>query len=100
MVMATAVEVAAIADLEAGNLQDILGQIYGKAQWAAEEVGSALYKADAAQTKADSLEGSINWATAGVGTIDYHLREIANLVGYGGYPAVLGAQAPEQAPEA
>lgn len=89
MVMATAVDVAAISDIPAGNLQDVLGQIYGKAEWAAGEVGSALYKADAAQAKADSLEGSIGWATAGVGTIDYHVRQIATLVGYSGYPASL-----------
>lgn len=89
MVMATAVDVAAIDDLAATNLQDVLGQIYGKAKYAADGVGSAIYKADQAQAKADTLEGSINWATAGVGTIDYHVREIANLVGYTGYPASL-----------
>lgn len=89
MVMATAVDVAVIDDLAADNLQVVLGQIYGKAQWAAGEVGSALYKAEAAQAKADSLEGSINWATAGVGTIDYHVRVMAGLLGYTGYPASL-----------
>ncbi len=89
MVMATAVDVASIDDLPASDLQDILGQIYGKAQYAANEVGAAIYKAEAAQTKADQLEGRIGWAADGVGTLDYHLRLIADLVGYNGYPASL-----------
>lgn len=89
MVMATAVDVAAIDDLAASDLQDILGQIYGKAKYAADGVGSAIYKADAAQAKADTLEGQIGWAATSVGTIDYHLRLIAASVGYTGYPASL-----------
>lgn len=89
MVMATAVDVAAVDDLAADNLQNVLGQVYGKAKWAADQVGAALYKADQAQAKADTLEGSINWATAGVGTIDYHVRVMAGMIGYTGYPAAL-----------
>lgn len=89
MVAATAVDVAAVDDLAADNLQVVLGQIYGKAKYAADGVGSAIYKAEAAQAKADTLEGSIGWATAGVGTIDYHVRVMAGLIGYTGYPASL-----------
>lgn len=40
MVMATAVDVAAISDLPAGNLQDTLGAIYGKAEYAATAAGT------------------------------------------------------------
>lgn len=89
MVMATAVDVAAIDDLPASDLQDILGQMYGKVQYAASAAGSAEYKADQAQAKADTLEGSIGWATAGVGTIDYHVRIMAGMIGYNGYPTSL-----------
>lgn len=89
MVMATAVDVASISDLPADNLQNILGQIYGKAEYAANAAGSAEYKADQAQAKADTLAGQIQYAADGVGTIDYHLRLIADLVGYNGYPTSL-----------
>lgn len=89
MVAATAVDVAAIDDLPADNLQNILGSIYGKAQYAASAAGAAEYKADQAQAKADTLEGQIAWAAAGVGTIDYHLRIMASMIGYTGYPASL-----------
>ena len=89
MVAATAVDVAAVGDIAPDNLQVVLGQIYGKATYAADGVGAATYKAEAAQAKADNLEGSISWATAGVGTIDYHLRQIAASVGYTSYPAAL-----------
>lgn len=87
MVAATAVDVASIDDLPAANLQETLSAIYGKSQYAANAAGAAEYKADQAQAKADSLEGSVAYATSGVGTIDYHLREIAALVGYTGYPS-------------
>lgn len=89
MVAATAVDVAAIDDIPAGNLQEVLGVMYGTTKYAAQAAGSAEFKADQAQAKADTLEGQIGWAAAGVGTIDYHLREIANLVGYTGYPTSL-----------
>ncbi len=89
MVMATAVDVASIDDLPASDLQDILGQIYGKAKYAADAAGSAEYKADQAQAKADTLEGSIGWATGAVGAIDYHVRVMAGMIGYNGYPASL-----------
>lgn len=89
MVAATSVTVAAVDDLAATDLQSMLGQIYGTTKYAAQAAGSAEYKADQAQAKADTLEGQIGWAAAGVGTIDFHVREIANLVGYTGYPASL-----------
>jgi hypothetical protein len=89
MVAATAVDVAIIDDIPAGNLQAVLGTIYGKAKYAADGVGSAIYKAEQAQAKADTLEGQIGYAASGVGTIDYHLRLIAASVGYTGYPASL-----------
>lgn len=89
MVAATAVDVASIDDLPADNLQNILGAIYGKAQYAAGAAGAAEYKADQAQAKADTLEGQIGWAAAGVGTLDYHVRIMAGLIGYTGYPSSL-----------
>lgn len=89
MVAATAVDVAAVDDIPAGNLQEVLGVMYGTTKYAAQAAGSAEYKAAQAQAKADQLEGQIGWAATGVGTIDFHVREIANLVGYAGYPASL-----------
>lgn len=107
---ATGVDVAVIADIPAGNLQSVLGAIYGKAQYAADAVGSAiykadqangridamegtlsyatsaageaLYKADALAPRVDSLEGSVAYATGIAGFLDYHLRQIAGLVSY------------------
>ncbi|MDX0622888.1 hypothetical protein GOD54_23600 [Sinorhizobium medicae] len=89
MVMATAVDVDVVGSFPAANLQVMLGAIQGQAQYAADAAGSAEYKADQAQAKADTLEGQIGYAANGVGTIDYHLRIIAGLVGYAGYPASL-----------
>lgn len=89
MVMATAVDVDQVGPFPPSNLQVMLGGIQGQTQYAADAAGSAEYKADQAQAKADSLEGSVAWATAGVGTIDYHFRQLAALVGYTGYPASL-----------
>lgn len=82
MVAATAVEVSPIDDLPLDNLQNTLGAIYGKAQYAAGAAGSAEFKATQAQTKADSLEGSIGWATQKVGALHYHLQQLGNSVGY------------------
>lgn len=87
MVAATAVDVAVIDDLAASNLQDVLGQIYGKAKYAADGVGEAIYKAEQAQLGVDNLGGTVQYAANGVGTLDYHVRVIAGLVGYNGYPA-------------
>ncbi|ASV45038.1 hypothetical protein SopranoGao_15 [Klebsiella phage SopranoGao] len=82
MVAATAVTVDPIDDLPLDNLQNTLGAIYGKAQYAASAAGSAEYKATQAQNKADSLEGSIGWATDKVGFVEYHLRAMADEIGY------------------
>lgn len=79
---ASAVTVYPIDDLPMGNLQDILGQIYGKAKYAADEVGAAVYKAEQAQAKADQLEGQIQYAANTAGFVEYHLRQIADIVGY------------------
>ncbi len=68
MVAAVDVTVAAIDDIPADNLQNVLGTIYGKAQYAANAAGSA--------------EGTAQYAADGVGFLDYHLRQIGNLVGY------------------
>lgn len=79
---ASAVTVYPIDDLPMGNLQDILGQIYGKAQYAANNVGAALYKADQAQAKADQIDGKAQYAADTAGFVEYHLRQIADIVGY------------------
>lgn len=68
MVAATAVDVAAIDDIPADNLQAVLGTVYGKAQYAANAVGAA--------------QGTAQYAADNVGFLDYHLRQIAALVGY------------------
>ena len=100
MVLATAVDVAALGSapnvIPAGNLQAVLGSIYGKAVYAADGVGEAIYKADQANTRLDTLEGTAadasttayaakgtaDYAASQVGFLDYHLRQIATLVGY------------------
>lgn len=96
MVAATAVTVAAIDDIPASDLQSVLGSIYGKAQYAANGVGEAIYKADQANSRLDTLEGTVQWAADTVGSVqgtaqyaadragflDYHLRQIAGMVGY------------------
>lgn len=82
MVAATAVDVAAIDDLDADNLQVVLGQVYGKAKWAADEVGAAAFKADQANTRIDGMEGTVQYAADKAGFLDYHIRQIAALVGY------------------
>ncbi|NTE96737.1 hypothetical protein [Agrobacterium tumefaciens] len=82
MVDAVAVNVPQIADIPAGTLPDTLGAIYGKAVYAADNVGAALYKAEQAQAKADTIEGQAQYAadTAGAtaGTVDNY---VAPLVG-------------------
>lgn len=99
MVMATAVDVDQVGPYPPANLQVMLGNLQGQTQYAADAAGSAEYKADQAQSKIDQVEGTVTWAAGAVGTMDYHLREIANQIGYNGYPAVLSAQAPAPAAE-
>lgn len=57
MIAATAVDVAAVGDIPAGNLQAVLGAVVGKAQYAADTAGSAEYKADQATLRLDAVEG-------------------------------------------
>lgn len=68
MVAATAVEVAAFEDVPAGDLQTVLGTVYGKAVWAAEAVGT--------------VSGQSQWAADAVGFLHYHLKEVGALVSY------------------
>lgn len=56
---ATGIDVAIIADIPANNLQAVLGTIYGKAVYAANGVGEAIYKADQANGRLDVVEGSL-----------------------------------------
>lgn len=77
MVAATAVDVAVLgtgADaIPAGNLQVVLGTIYGKVIYAVQASGEA--------------KGTAEWAAGQVGFLDYHLRQIAGLVSYTVPPA-------------
>ncbi len=84
---ASEISVQPVDDIPATNLQDALGQIYGKAKYAADAAGSAEYKATQAQQKADELEGTVQYAADTAGFLDYHLRQIAAMVGYTGLPA-------------
>lgn len=78
MVMATAVDVAVIADIPANNLQVVLGTIYGKAVYAADNVGAALYDADYAKTLANNAQGTATWAGDTAGFVDYQIRALVN----------------------
>lgn len=100
MVAAVAVDVSAIGTgtdaIPAGNLQDVLGTIYGKAQYAANGVGEAIYKADQANLRIDVVGGTADyaanaageakgeaaWAAQKVGAIHYHLQQIGGQLGY------------------
>jgi len=82
MVAATAVDVAAIDDIPAGNLQVVLGKIYGKAQWAADTVGQVGGTAQWAADTAGAAQGTAQYAADNVGFLDYHIRQIGALVGY------------------
>lgn len=90
MVASTAVDVLASGDLPASNLQVFLDGLVGKVQYAADAAGAAVFKANQAQASADAIAGTANYAAGGVGTLDYHVRLIANLVGYTGYPTSIG----------
>lgn len=82
MVAATAVDVAAIDDIPAGNLQVVLGTIYGKAQYAADTVGQVQGQAQWAADTAGAAQGTAQHAANQAGFLDYHLRQIATLVSY------------------
>lgn len=61
---ATGIDVSVIADIAAANLQSVLGTIYGKAVYAANGVGEAIYKADQANGRLDVVEGSLATAAS------------------------------------
>lgn len=107
---ATGVDVATLGDIPANNLQAVLGSVYGKAQYAADAVGAAIWKADQANGRIDALEGTVSYAASAAGEalykvnevtprvdalegsiayanglagfLDYHLRQIGTLVSY------------------
>lgn len=97
MVAATAVDVAAIDDIPAGNLQVVLGTIYGKAQYAADTVGQVQGTAQWAADTAGAAQGTAQYAADNVGFLDYHMREIANLVSYTIPPAPTAVAATAEA---
>lgn len=100
MVAAVAVDVSAIGTgtnlIPAGNLQDVLSTVYGKAVYAADNVGAAIYKADQANLRLDVVEGTANyaateagaakgesaWAAQKLGALHYHLQQIGGQVGH------------------
>lgn len=82
MVAAVDVTVAAVDDIPAGNLQVVLGTIYGKAQYAADTVGSVQGQAQWAADTAGAAQGTAQYAADAAGFLDYHVREIAALVGH------------------
>ena len=92
MVMATAVDVQASGDIAASNLQVFLDQLVGKCQYAASAAGSAEFKANQAQAKADMVEGTAVDASSLAYTLDYHVRQMAALVGYTGFPSAARMQ--------
>ncbi|MBK3745449.1 hypothetical protein G3A39_40505 [Paraburkholderia aspalathi] len=57
MVAATTITTAAIDDIPAGNVQGVLGTVYGKAQYAANNVGAALYDANLAKDIGNAAQG-------------------------------------------
>ena len=96
MVAAVDVTVAAIDDIPAGNLQVVLGTIYGKAQYAADTVGQVQGQAQWAADTAGAAQGTAQYAADNVGFLDYHIRQIAAEVGYTVPPAPTGASATAQ----
>lgn len=80
MVDAVAVNVPAIGAIPAGTLVDVVGNLDGRVAYAASAAGSAEYKADQAQAKANQIEGQAQWAadTAGSvkGTMDNYVAPL------------------------
>ena len=72
MVAATAVTVTALGSgtdaIPAGDLQSVLGTIYGKVVYAVNKVGE--------------VGGQSQWCADKIGFLDYHLRQVADQVGY------------------
>lgn len=73
---ASGIDVSAFSDVAAANLQAVLGTVYGKAQYAADAVGSAIYKADQANARIDALEGTVGYAASTGGEAIYRLNEL------------------------
>ncbi len=67
MVDAVAVNVGPIADIPAGTLPSTLGAIYGKAQYAADNVGKALYDSNLAKDLANAAQGTADYAAGAAG---------------------------------
>lgn len=82
MVAAVSVTCDAIDDIPASDLQTVLGTIYGKAQYAADTVGAVQGQAQWAADTAGAAQGTAQYAADGVGFLDFHLRAIAQEVGY------------------
>jgi hypothetical protein len=69
MVAATTITTSVIAantpdEIPAGNVQGVLATVYGKAQYAANNLGKALYDADLAKTLANAAQGTANDASS------------------------------------
>lgn len=85
MVDAVNITTAAIAagtpdEIPAGNVQGALATIYGKAQYAANNVGAALYDANLAKDLANAAQGTAtdasNVAYSTKGTVDNYLSPL------------------------
>lgn len=85
MVAATTITTAAIAagtpdEIPAGNVQGVLASVYGKAQYAANNVGAALYDANLAKDLANAAQGTAtdasNVAYSTKGTVDNYLSPL------------------------
>ena len=87
MVAAATITTSVIAggtpdEIPAGNVQGALASVYGKAQYAANNVGAALYDANLAKNLANAAQGTAtdasNVAYAAKGQLDSY---VAPLVG-------------------
>lgn len=74
-----------------------MGTVYGKAQYAADTVGQVQGQAQWAADTAGSASGTAQYAADQAGFLDYHLRQIAALVGYAMPPVPVAAVAEEPA---
>lgn len=85
MVAAVTITTSAIAagtpdEIPAGNVQGVLATVYGKAQYAADNVGKALYDADQAKTLANAAQGTATDASgvayAAKGELDNYVKPL------------------------
>lgn len=67
-------------EIPAGNVQNVLGAVYGKAQYAANNVGKALYDADLAKSLANDAQGTATDASsvayAAKGELDNYVKPL------------------------